>query len=168
MLFTIEPAEPIDDVLASRPWIVRVARRDPAVPNGWSVALTTAAQGTAPGPLFANVTGTFEDVTGDGFDDLVLGYRSEGTGHFLDVDVIAAAADGTPEVLGHDLLDHGVVRVRPGRLVVFTPEYRRGDGNCCPTWIVRSTVRFVDGNFQVDPGRRVRTEDARIPAGDVG
>lgn len=168
LLFTIEPGPRIDDVLVSRPWSVRVYRPSPSVPDGWDLALSTQPVGSDPGPLLATVTATIRDVTGDGGEELVVGYRSEGTGHFLDVDIVGTAPDGAARVLAHDRLHHGIVVVRPGRMVTHTPVYRARDGNCCPTWIVRSTVRFVDGEFQVDPGRRVRTEDARIPAGDVG
>jgi hypothetical protein len=46
--------------------------------------------------------------------------------------------------------------------------YREADGNCCPTWIERSTVRFRDGALRVHAGPRVPTADADVPAGDLG
>jgi len=77
LVFTIEAGPYESDVLVSRPWTVRVYRASKTVPNGQEVVLATRAQGTEPGPLFANVTGKVADVTGDGKDDLVLGYRSD-------------------------------------------------------------------------------------------
>jgi hypothetical protein len=168
LVFTVEKGAPIDDVLVSRPWIIRVYRPSPTVPDGWDLALSTTPQGTDPGPLYANVTAKVADVTGDGGDELVLGYRSEGTGQILDFDVVGTAADGTPTVLAHDQLYKGTVVVGDGHLVTYEPVYRRTDANCCPTWIVRSTVRYHGGEFEVRPGPRVPTKRADVPPGDLG
>jgi len=168
MVVTVEPGPRVDDVLASRPWTVRVYRPLDGATDLWQVALQTSVDASGAGPLYANVTAEAADITGDGDDELVVGYRSEGTGQILDVDVVDNARDGTPRVLAHDQLYKGTVIVRPGRLVTYEPVYRRDDANCCPTWIERSTVRFRDGALRVDPGPRVRTADADVPAGDLG
>lgn len=173
MVVTVEPGPYQDDVLVSRPWTVRVYEPVGAEPTGsgsdrWRVALETPLDATGAGPLYANVTAEVADITGDGNDELLLGYRSEGTGQILDVDVIDTTSDGTPRVLAHDQLYKGTAIVRPGRLVTYEPVYREADANCCPTWIARSTVRFRDGALRVDAGPRVPTADADIPAGDLG
>jgi len=168
MVVTVEPGPYPDDVLVSRPWTVRVYRPVDAASEQWQVALQTAVDASGAGPLYANVTAEVADITGDGDDELLLGYRSEGTGQILDVDVVDTTRDGTPRVLAHDQLYKGTAVVRPGRLVTYEPVYRRADANCCPTWIERSTVRFRDGALRVDAGPRVRTEDADVPAGDLG
>lgn len=168
LLFTIEAGPRIDEVLVSRPWTVRVYRPDDAVRDGWVIALTTPPAGDDAGPSFANVTAVITDVTGDGADELVIGYRSEGTGGFLDFEVVGTGQDGAPQVLLHERLAKGVVAVEPGRLVTYGAEYRRRDPTCCPTWIRRSATRFVDGELRLGPGSRLRTRDAEIPPGELG
>jgi hypothetical protein len=167
-VFTVEPGPFFDDVLISRPWIVRVYRSSATVRDGMEVALETRSQGTEPGPLYANVTAKVADVTGDGKDELVLGYRSEGTGQLLDVDIVGTDARGTPKVLAHDELYKGTVEVERGRLVTYAPVYGKGDGNCCPTWIERDVVRYRSGAFRVERGPRVPTKRAHVPPGDLG
>ena len=168
IVVTVEPGPYPDEVLASRPWTVRVYRPVDGADDQWQVALETAVDASGGGPLYANVTAVVADATGDGNDELLLGYRSEGTGQILDVDVVDTARDGTPRILAHDQLYKGTAIVREGRLVTYTPVYRTADANCCPTWIERSTVRFRDGALRVDAGPRVPTADADIPAGDLG
>jgi hypothetical protein len=121
-----------------------------------------------PGPRYAQVTATVADVTGDGRDEVVLGYRSEGTGQILDFDVVGTDPAGTPRVLAHDQVYKGNVRVRDGRLVTYAPVYRRADANCCPEWIERADVAFRDGAFHVRKVWKVPTEQARIPPSDIG
>jgi hypothetical protein len=168
MVVTVEPGPYQDDVLVSRPWTVRVYRPVDADAEQWQVALETSIDANGAGPLYANVTAEVADITGDGDDELLLGYRSEGTGQILDVDVVDTARDGTPRVLAHDQLYKGTAIVRQGRLVTYEPVYRDADANCCPTWIERSTVRFRDGALRVVAGPRVRTAEADVPAGDLG
>jgi hypothetical protein len=168
LVVTAEPGPAVDDVLVSRPWTVRVYRPSDAMPDGWEVALSTRAEGTDPGPLYANVTARAADVTGDGHDELVLGYRTEGTGQILDVDVVGTLPDGTPRVLAHDQVYKGNVRTRHDRLVEYEPVYRREDANCCPTWIARRDVRYRDGAFRVHTVWKRPTEQAEVPPSDIG
>jgi hypothetical protein len=168
LVVTVESGPYQDDVLVSRPWTVRVYRPVDADAEQWQVALETAIDASGAGPLYANVTAEVADITGDGDDELLLGYRSEGTGQILDVDVVDTARDGTPRVLAHDQLYKGTAIVRQGRLVTYEPVYREADANCCPTWIERSTVRFREGALRVVAGSRMRTAEADVPAGDLG
>ena len=166
--FTVEPGPRIDDVLASRPWTVRVYRPSPSVTDGWDLVLEAPATEGYTGALFAEVTARVTDVTGDDSPELLLGYRSEGTGQILDVDVVGMDAAGVPAVLAHDEVYKGSVLLRGQRLVTFRPVYRRADGNCCPTWIVRDVVRFDDGEFRVRPGARVPSDEVEVPPSDLG
>jgi hypothetical protein len=163
ILATVETGAPIDDALVSRPWIVRVYE---VVAEGWSLVLSTQADDLHAGPLYADVVPETRDVTGDGQPELVLGYRSEGTGQILELDVVELTDTGHVSVLGHSELYKGTVVLKPGRILTWTPEYKTTDGNCCPTWIRRDVVRFEDGQLVVREGKKVRTEAARIPAGD--
>jgi hypothetical protein len=167
IVVTVEPGAPVDPGLVSRPWIVRVYGPDTTVKDGWSIALSTRPSGADPGPLYANVTAIAADVTGDGHDELLVGYRSEGTGQILDVDIVGTTRAGAPKVLAHDQLYKGTVVAKHGRIVTYTPVYRGSDANCCPTFIERDTIRFHDGAFHVEPGPRTPTKRAHIPPGDL-
>jgi hypothetical protein len=168
LVVTVEPGPYPDDVLASRPWTVRVYRPVPGDDEQFQVALETPVGADGAGPSYANVTAEVADITGDGADELLLGYRSEGTGQILDVDIVDTARDGSARVVAHDELYKGTVVVHTGRLVTYAPVYKKSDANCCPTWIQRSTVRFRDGAFEVTPGARTPTAQADVPAGDLG
>ncbi len=168
LVVTVEPGPRIDDVLASRPWTVNVYRPSTAVPDGWDLALATRPEGDERGPLYAAVTARAGDVTGDGADELLLGYRNEGTGAILDLDVVGTDGDGSPRVLAHDDLYKGSAVLRDGKLVTYTPVYRRADANCCPTWIARDVLRYADGEFRVDRIERVRTKLADVPPSQLG
>ena len=168
LVVTVEPGAKIEDSLVTRPWTVRVYRPSSAIPDGWEVVLATQPEGNDPGPLYAQVTAKVADVTGDGHDEVVLGYRSEGTGQILDFDVVGTDPDGTPRVLAHDQVYKGNVRTRGGRLVTYAPVYRRTDANCCPKWIERDDVTFRDGAFHVRRAWKIPTERARVPPSDIG
>jgi hypothetical protein len=168
LVVTVEPGKRIDDVLASRPWTVNVYRRSATVPDGWELALATQPEMNEPGPLYAAVTAKAADVTGDGKDELLLGYRNEGTGMILDLDIVGTDAAGAPRVLAHDDLYKGNVVLRHGRLVTYTPDYKKTDANCCPTWIVRDVLRYDGGQFTADQVERVRTKHADVPPSQLG
>ena len=173
LVVTVEPGPRIDDVLATRPWTVRVYRPAAGVRDGWQVALETRAEPSDggveySGPLYSTVTAKAADVTRDGHDELILGYRSEGTGMILDVDVVATGVDGQPVVLAHDQLYKGNVVFRDGRLVAFVPVYDKTDANCCPKWIERDVLRYRNGALHVDVGPRVRTGEVDVPASELG
>jgi hypothetical protein len=169
VLFVIDKGEKIDDVLASRPWVVRVFVPDPAVADGWRPVLSTVAGSAAePGPLFANVEAVATDLTGDGADELVLGYRSEGTGGFLNVEVLGVGRQGAPSVVLSTLLAKGVVDIRKARLVTHSAEHEAGDGNCCPTFTQRASTKVVDGELVLSEGKRLRTRAVNFPESDLG
>jgi hypothetical protein len=168
LVVTVEPGPKIDEALVSRPWTVRVYRPSNAIPDGWEVVLSTHPQGEEPGPLYAQVTAKVADVTGDGHDEVVFGYRSEGTGQILDFDVVGTDPGGTPRVLAHEQVYKGNVRTRGGRLVTYAPIYRRNDANCCPTWIQRDDITFRDGEFHVRKVWKVPAKRAQVPPSDIG
>jgi hypothetical protein len=167
LVFTVEPAAPATDGDAARPWTVTVFRASPSPPNRWQVALVTMAQDGEPGPLYANVTAKTADLTADGHQSLVLGYRAEGTGAILDLDIVLGTRTG-PRVAAHSELYKGVVQILPGRLVTYAPTYRARDSNCCPSFTQRDEIRYRRGAFVVSPGRRVPTTRVNIPPGDLG
>jgi len=168
LVVTVESGPAMNDPLVTRPWTVRVYRPSNAIPDGWEVALAAQPHGTDPGPLYAQVSAKVADVTGDGHDELVLGYRSEGTGQILDFDIVGTDLNGTPRVLAHDQIYKGTVVTRGGKLVTYAPDYRRMDPNCCPTWIERDNITFRDGAFRVRRVWKVPTKRAHVPPSDIG
>jgi hypothetical protein len=167
LIFTVEPGPPLQDGLVSRPWTVTIYRASPSVPDGWQVALVTSPQRGDPAPVYANVTARTADLTGDGHQTLLVGYRAEGTGEILDLDIVVGTATG-PRVAGHREFSKGVVQILPGRLVTYAPIYRARDGNCCPSFTERDEIRYRTGSFVLSAGRRAPTRRVNIPPGDLG
>jgi len=168
LVVTVEPGPRVDDVLVSRPWTVKVYRPSATVAEGWDLALATRPEMGEPGPLYAAVTARAADVTDDGRDELVIGYRDEGTGSMLDLDVVMTDTAGVPYVAAHDELYKGSVVFRDGHLVTFTPVYKRHDGNCCPTWVARDVLRYHDGRLEVDRVAKIRTQRIDVPPSQLG
>lgn len=168
LVVTVEPGPRIDDVLVSRPWTVNVYRPSATVLDGWDLALATRPEMGEAGPLYAGVTARAADVTDDGHDELVIGYRNEGTGSILDLDIVMTDDAGAPYVVAHDELYKGSVVFRDGHLVAFTPVYERHDGNCCPTWVARDVLRSRDGRLEVDRVAKVRTQRIDVPPSQLG
>jgi hypothetical protein len=167
LLFTLEAGPVSQAGLVSRPWTVTIYRRAPSVPNGWQVALVTRASGSDPAALYANVTAKPADLTGDGHQSLVVGYRAEGTGEILDLDIVVGTPTG-PRVAAHGQFYKGVIQIAAGRLVTYVPVYRTRDGNCCPSFTERDEIRNRNGRFVVATGPRFPTRTVDIPPGDLG
>lgn len=167
LLFTVEAGPVVQDGLVSRPWAVTIYRAAPSVPNGWQVALVTRAPGSDPAAVYANVTAKAADLTGDGHQSLVIGYRAEGTGEILDLDIVVGTPKG-PRVAAHGEFEKGVVQIAPGRLVTYVRLYQRGNGNCCPSLTERDEIRSRKGRFVLTTGPRFPTRTVDIPPGDFG
>jgi hypothetical protein len=167
LIFTVEPGPPLQDGLVSRPWTVTIYRASPSVPNGWQVALVTSPQRGDPAPVYANVTARTADLTGDGHQTFLVGYRAEGTGEILDVDIVVGTATG-PRVAGHREFYKGVVQILPDRLVTYAPIYRARDANCCPSFTQRDEIRYRTGSFVLSTGPRAPTRSIDVPPGDFG
>jgi hypothetical protein len=164
LLYTVDPG-PIDvPGLASRPWTVTVYRA--SSPGQWTAFLQTRPSAGHAGPLFAAVTARTADLTGHG-QSLVVGYRSEGTGAFLDIDLVVGTRRG-PRVAGHTVLAQGVALVQPRQLVSYHAVYRRGDANCCPSAIQRDVIQARGAAFVVASSRRFPTPQVKIPPSDLG
>jgi hypothetical protein len=166
LLYTVEPARPVPPGSPARPWTVTVYRSVRAVAGGWRAALRTRPEFGLPGPRLVAVTARTANLTLDGHESLVLGYRSEGTGAFLDVDIVTGSGNG-PRVAAHTQLDQGVVIVDHRALTTYTPVYRRTDANCCPTSIQRDEVQSRPGSFVIIRGPRLPSAQASEPPSDL-
>jgi hypothetical protein len=102
------------------------------------------------------------DVDGDGADELVFGFRTAGTGQFLDID----AVDATAEVVLHrDALPKGEAMPAAGRLDTWTAVYAEGDPDCCPSSFQHETIELVDGAYHLTASEAV--DPGTVPKGDL-
>jgi hypothetical protein len=167
LIFTVEAGPPPQDDLVSRPWTVTIYRAAPSVPNGWQVALATAAHGGDPASMCANVTARTADLIGDGHQSLLVGYRAEGTGEILDLDIVIGTPKG-PRVAAHREFYKGGIQILPGRLVTYVPIYCARDGKCCPSFTQRDEIRYRKGRFVLLTGPCAPTRLVTIPLADLG
>lgn len=94
----------------------------------------------------AGTWGTVKVVVGDfNADDgaeVWVGYRSTGSGGYLDVDVL----DPRPDHFflgGLQGISHGQVDVHPGGATVVTAVYVGDDANCCPSQFLVQEISFA-------------------------
>ena len=133
-------------------WHVRIRVRSKSMPDGgWDVALALPER---PDPLFANVSVKAADVTGDGRPEVLVGYRSGGTGQFEAYDVVTYEQGKQLEVAAHrQQLHKGSVAVDGTTIVDYSADEQSPE--CCPTTARRTAIAFNGGEFRV------------IEAGDV-
>ena len=127
-------------------WHLRIRTRSTAMPDGgWDVALTLP---DSPEPSFANVAVKAADVTGDGRPELVVGYRSAGTGQFEAYDVVTYEQGKPLEVAAHrQQLHKGSVALDGTTIVDYSADESSPD--CCPTSARRTAIAFGVGEFRV-------------------
>ena len=116
-------AEPVPDsgVPGEPVWRLAIRVQSETLPDGgWDVALELpealgfAAVGVAPA-----------DLTGDGRPELLVGYRSAGTGQFLAYDVVTYEPNQLPEVAARrEGLSKGSLAVEGVTLVDYSAVYR--------------------------------------------
>jgi hypothetical protein len=129
-----------------RVWRLRIRVRSTSMPDGgWDVAL---ALPESPDPLFANVAVKSADVTGDGRPELLVGYRSGGTGQFESYDVVTYESGEKIDVAAHrEGLHKGSVELNGIRIVDYSADEESPE--CCPTRARRTAIVFEDGAFIV-------------------
>jgi hypothetical protein len=115
--------------------------------GGW-VEWLQAADPT--GETWADVNVLTTDLTGDGVDELVVGFRRTDEAETLDVDIVGYGQDNLPVVLAHpEPAPRGVVVLTGGALHEYVAQYPNAEPPCCPTSYLRQTVAFADGFFRV-------------------
>jgi hypothetical protein len=105
------------------------------------------------------------DYAGIGHPAVFIGYRIDGSGSFLDFDIVQSEADGALDVRGIRGIDHGNVGMpvdEPG--VVISAVYAASDPNCCPSNLLYQDLAYVDGAWGVTAGTLYPTASA--PAWD--
>jgi len=134
-------------------WHLRIRVRSKTMPDGgWDVAL---ALPEGKEPLFAGVAVKVADVTGDGRPELLVGYRSAGTGQFEAYDVVAFEQGKPVAVAAHrEQLHKGSVAPEGTTIVDYSAD--ESSPECCPTTARRTAIAFDNGGFRV-------TEAADVP-----
>ena len=134
-------------------WHLRIRSRSKTMPDGgWDVAL---ALPESPDPLFADVAVQAADVTGDGRPELLVGYRSAGTGQFEAYDVVTYEQGKSFDVAAHrEQLHKGSVALDGTTIVDYSAD--ESSPECCPTTTRRTAIAFDNGAFRV-------TEAADVP-----
>src|SRR5436190_16271156 len=127
-------------------WHVRIRVRSKSMPDGgWDVALALPER---PDPLFANVSVKAADVTGDGRPEVLVGYRSGGTGQFEAYDVVTYEQGKQLEVAAHrQQLHKGSVALNGTTIVDYSADEQSPE--CCPTTARRTAIAFNGGEFRV-------------------
>jgi hypothetical protein len=127
-------------------WHVRIRVRSKSMPDGgWDVALGLPER---PDTLFANVSVKAADVTGDGRPELLVGYRSAGTGQFEAYDVITYEQRKQLGVAAHrQRLHKGSVALEGTTIVDYSADEESPE--CCPTSARRTAIAFSGGEFRV-------------------
>jgi hypothetical protein len=131
---------------AEQVWHVSIRVRSKSMPDGgWDVALGLPQ---SPDPLFANVEVKAADVTGDGRPELLVGYRSGGTGQFEAYDVITYEQGKQLDFAAHRQdLHKGSVALDGTKIIDYSADEESPE--CCPTKARRTAIAFGGGEFRV-------------------
>jgi hypothetical protein len=127
-------------------WNLRIRVRSTTMPDGgWDVAL---ALPDSPDSSFANVAVKAADVTGDGRPELLVGYRSAGTGQFEAYDVVTYEQGQPLTVAAHrQQLHKGSVALEGTTIVDYSAD--ESSPECCPTMAHRTAIASSGGEFRV-------------------
>lgn len=92
---------------------------------------------------------------------LWVGYRYDGTGQYLDVDVVEWNEDGTATRGALKELDHGGVDLRAGGADVRSAVYGPSDPGCCPSQVRVQTIDYrpTVNRWHIDTGTLVPVDD---------
>ncbi len=101
------------------------------------------------------------DYGGTGYPAAFIGYRIDGSGQYLDFDIVQVEAGGTLDVRGMRGVDHGHVGTpgdQPG--VVISALYSDTDSNCCPSNMLYQDLDYIKGAWSVTDGTVYPTASA--------
>ena len=123
----------------------------------WTVALS--AEDADPIEIAGVVVRT-EDASGDGQPEIVFGFRHQGTGQILELDVVEAPG----KVVLHRELDKGSATVRAGQIDDWSAQFDADDANCCPSTFLHTVIRFTDGAWRLVEQQQIAPDQQ--PPGD--
>jgi hypothetical protein len=111
------------------------------------------------GTQFAAVTAVPGDIDGRPGDELVVGFRSQGSSAYLDLDVVGG--DGT--VVAHRSLDKGRAEPATDGVRTWSARFGPDDDNCCPSAYQAEQLVFDGTRWRLAPSVLVDADQA--PAG---
>ncbi|MEI7548325.1 MAG: hypothetical protein WCK21_09750, partial [Actinomycetota bacterium] len=94
------------------------------------------------GGTWAGVKVVLGDFHFDDAAEVWIGYRYEGTGHYLDIDVLDPRPDGSIFLGGLQGLDHGVAHLHPGGATIQLSVFGPSDPGCCASHVLRREITF--------------------------
>lgn len=102
------------------------------------------------GERWSDVTVLPADLTSDGVQELLVGFRGPGDADVLDYDIVGYDENAVPEVLAHpERARKGSVIVSAGTVQEYSAQYPNNEPVCCPPTFLRRTIAFQDGFFRV-------------------
>ncbi len=134
-------------------------------PGGGNWVQSYWAEEAGPG-IWSSVTVVLGDFHFDDGAEVWVGYRYDGSGGYLDIDVLDALPDGSFFLGGLQGLDHGQVDVRPGGATVVTALYADGEPNCCPGNFLVREVTFASSQWQIGGGTTYAADAVPAVVGD--
>jgi hypothetical protein len=106
---------------------------------------------SAGGGSWQDISVVAADLTGDGRDELLVGYRSPAQADRLQVDIVGFSEDGTPEILAHlGPATKGSVVTAGMAVNRYAAQYPNGEALCCPPTYEKSLIAFEAGSFRVE------------------
>lgn len=102
------------------------------------------------------------DYAGIGYPAAFIGYRIDGSGKYLDFDIVQSTGSNL-DVRGIRGIDHGNVGLptdEPG--VVVSAVFADSDPNCCPTSMLYQSLDYVGGAWSVNDGTLYPTASAPV------
>jgi hypothetical protein len=115
--------------------------------NGWVEWLQASDPA---GERWSDVNVLAADLTGDGVQELLVGFRSIDEDQTLEYDIVGYSEIAVPEVLAHpDPAPKGSVIVSGGTIQEYSAQYPNGEPVCCPAGYLRQSIAFVDSFFRV-------------------
>ncbi|HYU39533.1 MAG TPA: hypothetical protein VEM59_06815 [Acidimicrobiia bacterium] len=147
-LWTVDPVP--GSGFGERAWHVRIRVRSKTMPDGgWDVALQLPENA-----LFASVGVNAADVNGDGKPEVLVGYRSGGTGQFESYDVITYESGKALQVAAHrEGLHKGSVSLDGTNIIDYSADQQSPE--CCPTQARRTVIQGAQSTFRVTAVRDV-------------
>lgn len=102
------------------------------------------------GERWSDVNVLATDLTSDGVQELLVGFRSVGEAQTLEYDIVGYSENAVPEVLAHpDPATKGSVIVSAGTIQEYAAQYPNDEPVCCPPSYLRRTIAFEDSFFRV-------------------
>jgi hypothetical protein len=99
------------------------------------------------GAQFARIVAVPGDIDGRPGDELVVGFRTQGSSAFLDLDVVGG--DGT--VVAHRSLDKGRAELAADGVRMWSARFGPTDDNCCPSAFLAERLTFDGARWRLAP-----------------